>query len=304
MRRLKVPDEHVPVLVARHQHLAVRRDAPDRPLVLPEPNPPDGSELAPRVQLPDGQVTQLRRHALSLRRGESSRGSRRRRRRRRLAVRQRRRRRRRTTRQRVGRLQQTHPRRLRPSSETLRRPRHRRRRAPAAPPRGMRAPRRDVHKLRGQSPVVPVDAPGTPVGRRRPGRGVRRIVRGRIVRRRDSGLIPSGGGRSETFRALARGGDVRVPRFPRVPRAPHVLRLPPPFRRERRPRASQRILREGHHVALAVVPYGDDPPAPDQDGGDSLGVDPPPAVRARPVPATPYRRDTVGFTVGRVRDVF
>jgi len=58
-------------------------------------------------------------------------------------------------------------------------------------------------------------------------------------------------------------------------------------------------------VALAVVPDGDDPPAPDQDGGDSLGVDPPPAVRARPVPATPYRRcDTVGFTVGGVRDVF
>mmetsp|Transcript_5436 Transcript_5436/g.24181 ORF Transcript_5436/g.24181 Transcript_5436/m.24181 type:complete len:440 (+) Transcript_5436:1721-3040(+) len=292
MSRLKVPDEHVPVLVARHQHLPIRRDAPDRPLVLPEPNPPDGSELAPRVQLPDGQVTQLRRHALRLRRRESRRRSRRRGRRRRPAVRQRRRRRRRTPRERVGRLQQTHPRRLRPSRETLRRPRHRRRRATAAPPRGVRAPRRDVHELGGQPPVVPVDAPGE-VGRRRPGRGgVRRIVR-RIVRRRDSGLIPSGR-RSETLRALARYESVRVPRR-RFPYAPHVLRLPPPFRRERRPRASQRILREGHHVTLAVVPGGDHPPGPDQHRGDSLGVDPPPAVRARPVPATARRRGHVGL---------
>ena len=58
----------------------------------------------------------------------------------------------------------------------------------------------------------------------------------------------------------------------------------------------RRILREGHHVTPAVVPGGDDPPGPDQNRGDSLGVDPP-AVRARPVPATARRRGHVGLHV-------
>ena len=50
--------------------------------------------------------------------------------------------------------------------------------------------------------MVPVDAPGKLDGDGPDRGGVRRIVR-RVVRRRDSGLIPSGG-RSETLRALAR----------------------------------------------------------------------------------------------------